>query len=278
MAGTVGGGDTRGRRFSVGGKTAAAATIIFQGIEPYRGSKGKGPMLYALDGGQTGNPNWLSPGYYTNVTRIDYSQPTTPQQLIFLRPSNWMPVATAGAVNTTSFTLSADIGKFSTNYNYQNGLAAGGVAGVNKNLGAPGNVADATVAATDYIAVQLADGTWFFDLVSAYSTSTFVVTTTTTIPNVTGGGIPKGAICFYFAAPTTQATATADYVGLKDPATFQPHPRTWTGTTTVDRTFSDPAGDVLFTTVHPGDPAILFSANITTQGFLGAISGYYGLA
>jgi hypothetical protein len=154
---------------------------------------------------------------------------------------------------------------YSTAFKYPVGGASaveGGIAGP----GVPVNVANLTPTTTHYFAVQLADGTWFFDLIAGFNTSTLVLTTTTTIPNVTGGGIPKGAICFLLGSSATQ-----------DPNTGQLPPAQYTNSgTATQEDFHDSAGDCVVTSIHPGDPMMLYNANATAASFQGLISGYFG--
>lgn len=254
MSGSAMGTTPRGGSRTMRGNTAAAGTAYTIGIDPYPGPKGKGSFLYGVDG--QGNPNWLQPGYFTRVTMLRHLSGSTAHTLYFLRPLNWAVVSVAGAINSTSFTLATDPGKFSTAFHYPIGAPSSVTPNVNgavyKTIA---NVADLTFTTTHYFAVQLADGTWFYDLCAGFNTSTLVVTTTTTIPNVTGGGIPKGAVMFLLGSTSTQDPNT----GTLPPSLYP--------AVSVDTPYTDGGGDGIMASMHPGDPMMLYNANATAAGF-----------
>ncbi len=132
----------------------------------------------------------------------------------------------------------------------------------------PASVTDTAATGGHYYAVQLADGTWFFDLISSI-TGAFAVTMTGTIPNV-GGGVQAGAIYFHLGL-----------LSLKDPATGEIQPQWPTIVSSsgfASQVFADQGGDALVSSIHPGDPMLLFCSNVTTAGKFGLTSGYYGAA
>lgn len=235
--------------FSYPSATASLGTAIVQGVPPFMGNRGV-PFLYGLDAG--GAPNWTKNPHNTVISNIGVGASSTIHTIYCLRPLNYTTVAVAGAINSTSFTLAANPGTYSTNYKYSLG---GGKS-------APAGVADLTPTTTHYYATQLADGTWFFDLIAGFNTSTLVVTTTATIPNVTGGGVPKGAIFFLLGSGSTKDPAT----GMLPPSYLPPTASTATqpGLTTG-----------VFSTFHPGDPMLLLDANGTAADTITNVGGYY---
>jgi len=229
-------------------QTQAIATAIVQVVPPYMGDLGQ-PRLYGVD--QSG-PNWArSCPMHTILAQVGLLTGGTAHTVGVLRPLNWSVVKVAGAINTTAFTLTDNPGLYSSNYKYPLG---GG-------LTKPAGVADLTPANTHYYCVQLADGTWFFDILNAFSTTTFVVTTTKTIPNVAGGGVPKGAIFFLMGS-----------IATSDPATGFLHPNIQANIS-VYTNFQDDYG--LVSTLHPGDPMLIVDANATAADTITNISGYY---
>jgi hypothetical protein len=255
-------GPPRGGSRTFRGQTQSSGTAITCGIDPWPGPKGTGNFLYGVDAG--GNPNWHGPtalGYFTKLTYLRMLSGSTAQTLYVFRPVNWAVVSVAGAINTTSFTLATNPGLYSTAFHYPcpNGSPVGNANGV--VWGPPVNVANLTPTTTTWYAVQLADGTWFYDLMAGFSTSTLVVTTTLTIPNVTGGGIPKGAICFIFGTTTTV-----------DPNTGQLHPSFYPAAS-ADSTYAEPSGTC--DSIHPGDPMLVYNANGTAASFLDSVTASY---
>ncbi len=260
----------RGGSFKTKGATATAGTAYTIGVPPYPGPHGSPPGVYAID--SQGYPTWYGSraaggGYFTKVNNFFHNSGSTQHTLFYLRPLNWSVVAVAGAKNTTAFTLADNPGAYSTNFHYPtskgviaNTISTAQLAGV--VYGPPSNVADLTPGSTHYFAVQLSDGTWFFDLLSAFSTSTFVVTTTTTIPNITGGGVPAGAIFFLLGTTTTVDPNT----GYVPPAEYP--------LVSVMNNFTG-GEDGVCTAVHPGDPMMLYNLNATGAGFTGGLSGSY---
>lgn len=259
--------------WSVPGQTQTANTAILIPIPPYAGQPGTGPFLYGLD--SQGNPNWWGvpngPGAVTHVTRFGISTGSTANISYFMRPLNWAKVTTAGAKNTTSFIVDKDPGIYSASglgsaTNYRNKAATAGPGGVPAAPTVPvTNMADDAMTTNDYYCVQLADGTWFFDKCAgvAGTPGPLTVTTTTTIPNVTGNSIPVGAIMFWFGVQTDLDPAT----GLGHPA-FNPKVSVYTE-------FGDPCGDGIVSTLRPGEPIYFLDPNATAAETVAFISGYY---
>ncbi len=270
MAGAAYGVSPRGGSFKTRGNTAANDTVYTIGIPPYPGPHGSPPQVYSID--SQGYPTWYGAraaggGYFTKINNFFHVNGSTAHILYYLRPLNWSVVAVAGAKNTTAFTLTDNPGAYSTNFHYPtskgviaNTISTAQLAGV--IYGPPASVVDLTPGSTHYYAVQLSDGTWFFDKLSTFNTSTFVVASTTTIPNVTGGGIPKGAIFFLLGTTTTVDPNT----GYLPPAEYP----------IVSLTTAYQGGeDGVCQSVHPGDPMLLYNGNATAASLTGGLSGCY---
>jgi hypothetical protein len=236
--------------FTVGTTTVAFGTAFASLIAPWRGSGGA-PLQYKV--GPNGRPNWV-PGAYTHVTQAVYTAAGTAHDLVFMRPLNWAVVAADVAANSGAVTLLTDPGLYSTNYKYPLGPDAGGVVAT---------VANNAIAGSDYVAVQLRDGTWHMSLVT--SVSSLTVTMTTVCPNVTGGGIEAGSILFFFGV-------AADV----NPQTGKAH-LAITSVASARTSLLDSGGGGV-PTLNPGDPMILYSANAAATGILNSASGRYKLA
>lgn len=235
--------------WSVPGQTQTAGTAIAIPIPPWRGGQGNTPFVYGLD--SQGTPNWTKNGAYTHVTNYGIVAGGTAHKGVFMRPLNYSVVTVAGAANGTTFTIGTDPGLYTTAANWK-------ISSVT-----PKGVATNAIANTDYFAVQLTDGTWFFDKVS--SMSTLQVTCTTTIPNITGGGIPVGAIMFFFGSSTDL-----------DPrmGAGSAHPSI-SANVSATLNLSDPNGSIA-TTLGPGEPMYYLNLNATAADTVSNISGFFG--
>lgn len=249
--------------FGFGPATAAGGTAFIQGIIPYPGAAPGAPLLYAQVPGNNGNsPNWWGAGsnsVFTVVDRIQYSTNGIAQKVGLLQPLNFAYVTTAVAINTATFILDKDPGVYSTNYRYRL-----------NNSNVPASVANNAIAAGDYVAYQLVDGTWIFDTVASGTYAALVLTTN--VPNISGGGVNAGAPMFFFGV-----------VGDKNPANGQVPFQTTipvygtagsvTGSSQNQEIYSQWTG--LWQSIHPGDPVIFYSPNTTTAGTLDMVTGYY---
>lgn len=234
--------------FAIGSQTQTQGTVISALIPPWRGPNGSPPFSYKVTGGR---PNWTSPGAYTYVNQIVYASAGTVHDVVVMRPFNWAVVNGDVAHNATVVNLLTDPGAYSTAFKYGLPGDAGGVVA---------NTADNGIAASDYVAVQLRDGTWHMSLVS--SVSSLAVTLTTATPNVSGGGIEDGSILFFFGAPANT-----------NPQTGQAHVKFTTVASTRVLLFD--SGSSGIGSLNPGDPLIVYSANATAAGILHSVTGQY---
>jgi hypothetical protein len=255
-------GIPRLRTWSYEGQTQSLGTPIFQGIDPYCALDGS-TKVYGFSGTK---PNWGIDNGYIHVTQIKNVGTTTVQKLSLMRPKNFCLIAAAVAKNATTIVVDADPGIYSTNWRYP--AAPGGIATpatqptTGSYFSPPCNVADRGIATNDYIAVQMDDGTWLYRKITNVSTLTLTIAA---VPNVTGGTISKGNICFFFGLSTDT-----------DPNNGRVHPFFYTNGTAGEGDFIDYTGDGLATTLHPGDPMIYYDPNATAADTLVGICGYYG--
>ena len=234
--------------FAVPSKNATAGTVWSRGVDPWAGA-GSAHNLYAIN---NGNPNWaVGQKVRTHLTEILVDCGSTANGVYVLRPLNYSVIAAATAKAGTTITLTDDPGVYSTNYKYK---TPGGVA--------PCSVADNGISANDYVAYQLADGTWVYDTVS--SVAGFVLTMTTAVPSPTGtGGVLAGSILFFFGIQTDV-----------DPATGQAHPL-FTPTASTKTNVLGVTAPRGLSAVHGGDPMILYCGNATARTDLASAAGEY---
>jgi hypothetical protein len=237
--------------FATPSKTATAATAFAQLVPPWRGVAGGASKLYKLD---SGRPNWSSRGAFTHITRLFYECGSTIHDVVVMRPLNYAIIRADVAHNAATFVLESDPGLYATVNNYKYGLPP-------EANGISASVANNAIAAGDYVAYQLRDGTWVLDTVASGTYAALVLTTST--PNVTGGGVEAGTPMFFFGIYTD-----------KDPATGLIHPVYSCKASTRENLLG--AGDgASISSLHPGDPMVVFSGNATAAGFLVTAAGHY---
>ncbi len=241
--------------FSLPSFTAAQGTVIVRGVPPWPGAPGAAPMLYACPS-VSGVPKFSghncnnNTGCFTHISQLIYTATTTAHTLMVMRPFNFTTVSSAAAVSQAVINITTDPGIYSTKYAYP---TPGGTP--------PSQVADNAIAAGDYCAYQLADGTWVFDTVS--SVSTLAITMTTSVPAATSGtGVLAGSLFYFFGISTDS-----------DPATGMVHWRTVTVAATRN-TYGDSVVG-LVAGLHKGDPLIVFSGNASNAGSVDSVIGFY---
>jgi len=234
--------------FSLGQNTAAGGTAFLSLIPP-RTLQGPSVGVLAVAASQ---PTWWGGSYgYSHLTSLVYTTGVTAHALEVWRPLNWTTANGAVAANSATLVLAADPGSYSTVYRYpKNGSQA------------PANVANNLIAASDYVACQLVDGSWFFSKVTSVSSLTLTLTTAT--PNITGGGIADGTPIFFFGAP-----------GDSDPATGVAQFKTTTVASTNRQAILNDMILSSFQALHPGDPLLFYSPNTTNAGTLDCLAGFY---
>lgn len=196
--------------------------------------------------GRVGSPTFG----VTHVTDLVYTTGTTAHAITMMQPKNFTYTTAASLKNVATLTIAYDPGVYSTNFAYNQGQI-------------PSSVADNAIANTDYVAFQLADGTWFSSKVTSYVAPT--LTLVTTLPNPTGvGGVAVNTPVFFFG----QASDVNPCTGLLD----------WTTTTTASAARAaiisrDFMGGIQAN--HAGDPLLFFSPNTAAAGSLDYAAGAY---
>lgn len=219
-------------RFSLGRKTANAGTAITQLIPPWSGR-------------QAPAAGGFSP-YYTHISKLIYTTGATAHDVVIMRPFNYTTLAADAAASQAVVVLAADPGSYSTAYQYPTPSSAAV------------RTANNLIAGSDYVVLQLPDGTYLMDTVS--SVSTLSVTLANNLPT---GGAKSGAILWFFGVAANS-----------DPATGRANPSVDILASETLRTFSD-SGAGLWASLHPGDPLIVYSANGSNAGSLELVSGFY---
>lgn len=242
--------NSRGTWNAVGTTTQTQGTAITMFCPPYSGVDGPAPavaQLYRLNA--DGTPNWWGKnGAITKISLLQYLCGSTSHQIQIMRPRGFTTVSSDAAKNQAVINITADPG-LAANYKYPSVSGATTVV-----------VTDDGIDTGDWCAFQYADGTWGFDTVS--SVSTLAITMTTTLPNVASPTIPKGSPFFLFGVVADKDIAT----GYAPTAFYM--------NASVVNTIQDDNG--FFSAVHPGDPLLVQSNNITAAGFITMLSGYYG--
>lgn len=117
-------------------------------------------------------------GLVPQLLSLTVSVSTTAHILTVLRPLNYTTLSAANAASDTVINLTADPGDFDAAGTYQ--------------------VADNPIAASDWVAFKLADGTWHLDTVA--SVSTLAITLTTGLPSTVGA--TAGEKVWFFGVET----------------------------------------------------------------------------
>jgi hypothetical protein len=250
-------------RFSIASHAAQSAFGTANAIlvPPYPGATSP-PLLYQAN--PKFDANWTGRGgnAWTHIDRIIYTCSTTAHDIYVMRPLNWTTLAAAAAAGQAVISLTDDPGLYSVNYKFP--TPGGKVAG--KQGGTPPcQVADHGIAANDYVAYQVPDGTWFLDTVASAATLATVTLTTNIEANGTiTTALPKGTVLFYFGV-----------FSLSDPATGQPQWNTLSTASTnrINLLGDDYSGGVQ--SLHPGDPLMLYDANATATGSIELVSGFF---
>lgn len=233
--------------WAVPSNTQTAATVITRLIPPFRAGDG-GPYLAKADG--NGRAIQPKPQAYTHVTSVIYADTGTAHNVTIMRPLNWTYLTAALAANGTALTLKDDPGLYSTNFRYP--LPAGHTVA---------STANNAIGASDYVAFQLRDGTWYFGTITSGSGTTPVLATA--VPNVTGGGADANTIVYFFGI----ATDVVPQTGLAH--------HYWTAGAGTTRVELMGQGGGTFTNLNRGDPMIVYSANATAAGVLAGCAGFY---
>lgn len=243
--------------FGQTGGTKTAGTAINSLIAPFFGPRSApvifGPLPTISPGAPptAPAPNWYANAAYTHLTYLNYTTGTTAHTITVMRPLNFTAFKTAVPKNTTAITLMTDPGLYSTSYNYQlPGLAT-----------APVQLADNALAANDYVAYQLADGTWQLDTIASGTFAGGNIVLTTGTPNRNGATIAAGSPLFWFGVATDSDPAT----GLGQPV--------FTSTASSTANLINSSNGEGIPTLHPGDLLLVQSNNLTAAGTMNLVAG-----
>jgi hypothetical protein len=247
--------------------TATAANAMAVLLPPWPGvPPGRLMQVVKVPAGTGSLPRIEGGEGILHVTKMVLTTPSNTQKIAIMRPRNWTYTTVAIAKGVTvipNAALKDDPGLFSTNYKYNNGLAPA----------APG---DDTIATGDYVAYQLADGTWQVDIIAS-GTFGSTLTLTTGTPNTTNGYIPANSPFYFFGIITSadpavsgnMAYAAAGYTWNPD---FQ---ATIVASATNDQTVLDNNGYGLMSAFNPGDPLMVYHPQTTAAGILNYVGGFY---
>ena len=237
---------------SVGSMAGTDATATVKLIPPYRGPAGSPPFLYKY----TAAGGFFCGQAVTKLTTLAYTNGDTAHVLTVMRPKNRTYLNTAIAANATTFDPKHDPGLYSTSYNYPSNLTTG-----------TAQVANNAIAASDWVAIQLKDGTFHVSKIASGTFGGGNLVLSTATPNVTGGGADAGAIVYWFGAPgdTDPATGDADInCSVAAVATSGVGFKVW----------DQPVFGFL-SALNPGDPLLFYDPGTTHLGTLNYISGYF---
>jgi len=198
---------------------------------------------------------------FIHVTSIHLTTNTTTAHSIYLcRPKNWTTLSANAATGQLTMSLTADPGKYSTNYqnSRQSAIFGSSLTGVAAGLvPLTSSVADDLIgsASSPYVAYQSSDGVWQFSTVT--TVATLVISLAANVPGLGGNvGALSGTRLYYFGAPgdTDPSTGLADEL-------FS----TLNTKGSANLALENTSGDAIFSTLHPGDPLLIYSANATNR-------------
>lgn len=226
-------------------KAGTDATVTTNLIRPYPGANGV-PFLY-----KPKPPSAQFGEAFSHITSLIYSNGDTAHVLTIMRPKNYGWLVTALAAAGTALVPNDDPGVYSTNYRYGSPLSTGTAV-----------VADNPIAASDWVAIQLNDGTFHLSKIASGTYGGANLVLTTAVPNVTGGGAAVGNAVYFFGVP-----------GDKDPASGQTDPA-YTAAASAVSTWSEGYSGVV-AALHGGDPLVFYDPGTTHLGTLVSINGFY---
>jgi hypothetical protein len=181
------------------------------------------------------------------IARLQVNTGNTAAVFTIMRPLNLATVTAAVAANTAAavVTLAADPGVYSAKGTFQ--------------------TADNAIAPGDYVAFQISDGTYLFDVANTNTAGTSLVLTTT-LPATCG--IAVGAPVWFYGISTD-----------KNPADGQPHP-VFLATTvnTAQQLLGGQSGDAESLGVGSFghyEPLIVYTPNTTGNSTINQISAVY---
>jgi len=205
-------------------------------------------------------------GKRTKLFFIQYTSAGTQHTITIMRELGRAKLTAAAAAAATTFILDQDPGKYSTSREF-GGLTGAPVSGVAGPRQVTPSAADNNIAASDYIVVQMADGTFWTTTVSSCTTNADG-TVTVTVSAIPGAGINKGATVWFMgvAADTDPHFNAANPVLKPTTSATTPYPAAAAG-----------GGSVVAQSFHMNSPIIVYSDNPTAAGVLDYGTAGYGV-
>ncbi len=256
--------------FSITPPATAFSTAVATLIQPYAG--GRGAAMYSVSGGQ---PNWLN-NWYTHLTDLIVTCSTTVNVLAIMRPLNWTTFSAAVAKNATAISLTDDPGLYSTGYRYPIPGQTFAPPGTANSVGPCAS--NNTIAAADYVAFQLADGSWHLSTIASGTQAGANLVLTTGTPNFSGGSVAAGSPCFFFgvAADTVPATKTVHLIATPIASTQKMNVlQGWGGNASAVGGGGGASTGFGINTLNPGDPLLILNPNATATTATDFVGGYY---
>lgn len=247
--------------------STAVATLIYPG--PNIKS-----ALACNTGLRGGRPNWWDDGWYIHITDLIVTCSTTANIIYIMRPLNWTTVKTAMAKNVTAMVLTDDPGIYSTNYRYPLPGQTWNPPGTVNTVGPCAS--DNALAASDYVAIQLLDGTYHLSTVSSGTFAAVVLTTGT--PNFTGGTVAAGSPCFWFGvnSDTVPATKTVHMIRTPIVSTQQVNLLAgWGGNASAVGGGGGASTGYGIPSLMPGEPLLIYNPNASATTTVDFIGGYF---
>lgn len=253
----------------------AFGTVLTGLIPPFSGPGSGAPFLYnvtnvpsVVAGANSVTTNWTGQPY-SHISSLVYTTAGTAHTVTVLRPLNFTFFPNGLAKNLTAIPngtgagstgLYSDPGLYTTSYLYNlPGTAT-----------APAAPANAAISSTNnFVAYQLADGSWRLDTIAS-GTFNSSLTLTTGTPNTTFGNILPGSPLFYFGTTT-----------LLDPRTNLAHSAFLTIASQLKQDMlasfqgSNQGASNGLCSYNPGDPLLVHSNNATATGIIEFVGGDY---
>lgn len=191
----------------------------------------------------------------TKLTQVKYKCGATVHSVTVLRHLGGKRKLTqAQAAADTTITVDKDPGNYSANW------AADGLPGTP-------STSNNLIGANDIIACLKTDGTWFVTTVSSVTTNADGTVTITPASAVPTGGVSANAP-FYFFGITTDT----------DPRTGNAHPKSMTiVVSSVNDWANGSAGTPIAQSHAVNEPLLVYSNNITAQGWIEQSGGFYAV-
>lgn len=190
----------------------------------------------------------------TKISHLSYTSGGTQHTIQFLKELGRAKASAAAAGAATSLILDRDPGSYSTNPEFA-------------NRGVTPSTSNNLIAASDYIVVQLNDGTFWLTTVSAAVTNADG-TVTLTVSAIPAAGIARFAtVWFLGAAGDTDPHTRAAFDQLKPTVSV----------TTQYPNAAAAGGAIVAQSYHMNSPIVVYSDNPTAAGVIETGAAVYGV-